>query len=208
MQPSFPRLQGMNALYELDYEPDDLKVKISELLVATSDESDTAIDACVLEVLRLLRDRLQMDVVFVSEFFGDHLRIQHVATTPGGHVIAQGDCHPLEETWCQRVVDGRLPQYIANAAAHPASAPLAAQLPFPMGTFISTPVVLKCGEVYGTLCAFSFLPQEQSSFADLKKLQFTAQLAAQKIDQRRLQDHVLPPELVLELTPLQRQRMH
>ena len=105
------------------------------------------------------------------------------------------------------MVDGRLPQYIAPAAADPVAAPLAAQLPFPIGTFISTPVVLKGGEVYGTLCAFSFHPQEQSNAADLKKLQFTAQLTAHKIEKHRQQEHVLPPEPVLGLMPRERARM-
>lgn len=193
----------MSPLHTLDYEPDDLSVKISELLVATSDEADTAIDDSVPEVLRLLRDKMQMDVVFVSEFTDGQRVMRHVAATPGGgKVVAQGDSAPLEQSWCQQVVDGRMPQYIHNAATHPASAALAAQLPFPVGTHISTPIVLKGGEVYGTLCAFSFHAVDQSNAADVKKLQFTAQLTAQKIDKQRAQALVQPPEPELTLAPL------
>ena len=56
--------------------------------------------------------------------------------------------------------------------------------------------MLQSGEVYGTLCCFSFHPQDKPNPEDLKKLEFTARLAAQKIDQRR---NVRPaPEAVPE----------
>ncbi len=46
----------------------DVTVLISELLIATADDSNEAIDRAVPEVLRLLREKLEMEVVFVSEF--------------------------------------------------------------------------------------------------------------------------------------------
>ena len=52
-------------------------------------------------------------------------------------------------------------------------------------THISTPIVLKDGEVYGTLCCFSFSPAENPDPNDLKRLQYTAQLTAGKIDKSR-----------------------
>ncbi len=197
----------MNPLHDLGYEPDDLTVKVSELLVATSDESDSAIDNSVPEVLRLLRDKMNMDVVFVSEFHDGVREFRHVATSSlAGNVIEEGGSGPLEESWCQRVVDGRLPQYIHDASKEPRSAPLAAQSAIPIGTHISTPIVLKGGEVYGTLCAFSFTPHEHANPADLKKLQFTAQLTAQKIDKQRAEDRARPPEPELSLEPIKTQR--
>ena len=172
----------MNLLHDLGYEPDDLMVKVSEMLVATSDASDELIDESVPEVLRLLRERMNMDVVFVSEFTDGQRVFRHVAVSPGHQGITAGDTDPLEETWCQRVVDGRLPHYIADASQFPASAVLSKKLPFPIGTHISAPFVLKSGQVYGTLCCFSFSPLNESNPADLKKLQYTAQLTADKID--------------------------
>jgi GAF domain-containing protein len=191
----------MNPMHDLGYEPDNLEVKVSELLVATSDESDKAIDESVPEVLRLLRDRMKMDVVFVSEFVNGQRVFRQVATTPGKKVIAAGGSDPLEETWCQRVVDGRLPPYIEDTSKLPAVADLLEKLPFPIGTFISTPIVLKSGEVYGTLCAFSFAPLDQPNPIDLKNLQFTAQLTAQKIDRHRVADSARPPGKELSLAP-------
>ncbi len=183
-------------LNEFGYRPDDLTVEVSELLVATADESDELVDRSVSKVLQMLRERMQMDVVFVSEFTNGQRVMRQVAAPADQPVVKVGDTAPLEESWCQRVVDGRLPRFIPDAAALPASAALLKNLPVPMGTHISTPIVLQSGEVYGTLCCFSFHPQDKPNPEDLKKLEFTARLAAQKIDQRR---NVRPaPEAVPE----------
>lgn len=191
----------MNPLNDFGYGPDDLTVKVSELLVATSDTADVAIDDCVPEVLRLLRDRMNMDVVFVSEFTGGRRVFRQVASRPGQQVVAVGESDPLEETWCQRVVDGRLPQYIHDTARSPEAAPLLQKTSYPVGTYMSTPVVLRSGEVYGTLCAFSFTPHEEANPEDLRKLQYVAKLTAQKLEQQRREEQNRPPEPELTLKP-------
>ncbi|MES2943167.1 MAG: GAF domain-containing protein, partial [Pseudomonadota bacterium] len=175
----------MNPLFDLGYEEDDLSVKVSELLVATADGADELIDKSVPEVLRLLRERMDMDVVFVSEFTEGKRVFRQVETLPENQVISVGGADPLEESWCQRVVDGRLPPYIHDAGKNPASAALEKALPFRIGTHISAPIVLKNGDVYGTLCCFSFSPVENPNPNDLKRLQLTAQLTANKIDRSR-----------------------
>ena len=175
----------MNPLNDMGYRPEDLTVQVTELLVATADETDELVDESVSQVLRLLRERMKMDVVFVSEFT-DGQRVMRQVAAGDPPVVKPGDSAPLEASWCQRVVDGRLPRFIADAKALPAADALLKQLPFPIGTHISTPIVLQNGEIYGTLCCFSFHPKDKPDPEDLKKLEFTARLAAQKLDQRRV----------------------
>lgn len=174
-----------NLFAPTDFGPDSIDVQVSELLVATADQTDAELDRSIGEVLRLLRERLQMDVVFVSEFVDGQRVFRRVEQTPGVKVITEGEGEPLEESWCQRVVDGRLSQYIADAKRDPAAAPLLKGLPFPIGTHISTPLVLSNGEVYGTLCCFSFEPHGKPNPEDLSKLKLTARLAAQRLEGRR-----------------------
>ncbi|MBN9371686.1 MAG: hypothetical protein ABS53_10570 [Hydrogenophaga sp. SCN 70-13] len=174
-----------NPFAPTDFGADSLEVRVSELLVATSDQTDAELDAAIGEVLRLLRERLQMDVVFVSEFVNGRRVFRQVAQAPGVGVIAEGESAWLEESWCQRVVDGRLRQYIADAKRDPAASPLLKDLPFPIGTHISTPLVLSSGEVYGTLCCFSFEAHGRPNPEDLAKLKLTARLAAQRLETRR-----------------------
>jgi GAF domain-containing protein len=173
-------------LHDLGYEPSDLHVTVSELLVATADQSDEMLDRAITDVLKTLRDRLNMDVVFCSEFVDGQRVFRQVATRHSKPTISVGESDLLEQSWCQRVVDGRLPRFIADARADPAASALMDQLPFPVGTHISTPIVLRSGEIYGTLCSFSFSPQDNPNPDDLKTLEMTAKLAAMRLDGRNV----------------------
>jgi hypothetical protein len=133
---------------------DDLSVSVSELMVATADGADEAIDKAVPEVLHLLRERMDMDVVFVSEFTGDDRVFRFVDRAPGAPALPVGGRSPLEESFCQRVVDGRLPELVQDMGALPASYQLPST-PFNVGAHLSTAIVLSDGSVYGTLCCFS-----------------------------------------------------
>lgn len=175
-------------LYDLGYEPTDLHVTISDLMVATSDHADESLDRTLTEVLKTLRDRLKMDVVFVSEFVDGRRVFRQVSATDARPTVCVGQSDALEASWCQRVVDGRLPRYIADARTDPAVGALLDQLPFPIGTHISTPIVLKNGEIYGTLCSFSFGPHDNPNPDDLRTLELTARLTAM-----RLEGHTVMP---------------
>lgn len=176
----------MATYYDEGFNPDDLSVKVSELLVATADQSDAMIDSGVQEVLALLRQRLKMDVAFVSEFVDGQRVFRHVDTPADNPVIAAGGSDPLEASWCQRVIDGRLPELVPRMDELPAKT--RAELPMPpfdIGTHLSTPILLKNGEVYGTLCCFSFSPHENIQQRDLKNLKSVAMLVAQKVGRNR-----------------------
>ena len=173
--------------HDPDYALDAFEVKISELLVATPEGSDALIDESVSAVLRLLREHLKMDVVFVSEFVDGRRVFRRVDASPESRVIEPGQSSPLEASFCQRVIDGRLPRLVRDVAALPTFGELP-PTDFPLGAHLSTPIVLNDGRVYGTLCCFSFAPNEQLTQRDLKKLEMSAQLTAKKINERRARD--------------------
>ncbi|GKS75873.1 histidine kinase [Acidovorax sp. SUPP950] len=161
----------------LDYDPNDLDVKISELLVATSDSADPELPAAVPAVLKLLRTRLGMDVAFVSQLTDDHRTIMAVDSAPDFSPVEVGRSDPVEESWCQRVVEGRLPERMEDAAPYIASGK-APDPGFPVGTHLSTPVRLSGGAVYGTLCCFS---RGVRADADIDRLRYTANLLAARL---------------------------
>lgn len=168
--------------YNDNYDIADLEVRISELLVATCDEADADVDAPVQDVLRLLRSNLKMDVVFVSEFVDGQRVFRQVEQQE--QRITVGDSDALEASWCQRVVDGRLPQFIDDGAKYQATG-AAPATPYPVGTFMSVPIVLKDGQVYGTLCCFSHHVNGQVNEKDVRKLSYTAELTADRIERLR-----------------------
>ncbi len=175
----------MNPLFsDADYAPDALEVRVSELLVATPDGGDALIDGAVPEVLRMLREHLRMDVVFVSEFVDGRRVFRQVEADADHRLIEVGQSDPLEQSFCQRVVDGRLPKLVRNLGTEPAAASLP-KPPFPIGAHLSVPVVLDNGQVYGTLCCFSAAANEELTQRDLKKLEMSARLTARRLDQER-----------------------
>ncbi len=167
-----------------DIDNGSLEVRVAELLVATADESDALIDGSVAEVLKLIRERMKMDVVFVSEFSEGRRVFRTVDQAPGSQAIAEGGSDPLEETWCQRIVDGRLPDLVRDGPAAVAGG-RAPQMTFPIGTYVGAPIVLHDGEVYGTLCCFSFGENPKVTQQDARTLRYTAQLTASKIGMAR-----------------------
>ncbi|PZQ76114.1 MAG: diguanylate cyclase [Variovorax paradoxus] len=148
-----------------------------------ADASAERIDRAVHEVVRLMREHLEMDVAFVSHLHGGRRYFVTVDTRAGAEVIAAGDSAPAEESFCQRVIDGRLPQSIQDVRLLPGAAELPAT-PFGIGSHLSTPVVLGDGSIYGTMCCFTFAAARPLVERDLKRLRMAADLTARLIDQR------------------------
>ena len=166
-----------------DYAPEALEVSVTELIVTSADQSDELVDDAVREVLRDLRQNLKMDVIFISEIRDGKRMFKHVDNKPGCNLIATGGGSRLEESFCQCVLDGRLPKLVHDAEAHRAKARLP-DTPFRVGAHISAPIVLADGQVYGTLCTFSMAADPSLTDKDLKKLECVARVAAKRIDLR------------------------
>src|SRR5690242_9325833 len=96
------------------FDPQSLDIAISELLVATADGCDPALDLKITQLLHQLRRQLQMDVVFVSEFL-DGERVFRFVDCDESCGLRAGDAGPLEESYCQRVAQGRAPELIHDA---------------------------------------------------------------------------------------------
>jgi EAL domain-containing protein (putative c-di-GMP-specific phosphodiesterase class I) len=136
----------------------------------------------ITKVLHAIRTHLQMDVAFVSEFRQRDRIFQHVDA--GGRTpIHPGDSAPLEQGYCKRVVDGKLPELIPDAARLPATAALPETQAIPIGSHLSVPIRLRDGRVYGTFCCFSFLPDYSLTERDLQTMRAFADLVASQIDQ-------------------------
>src|ERR1700729_3522408 len=70
------------------------------------------------KILRSVRTHLGMDVAFVAEFRAHDRVFRHVDAEVQT-LIKPGDALPLERGFCQRVVDGRLPELIVDARKLP-----------------------------------------------------------------------------------------
>lgn len=159
--------------------PENLDVRISELLVATPDAADPLLAPQVQQVLSLLRERMHMDLAFVSEFEGGRQVLRRIDQADDLH-IPEGHVNALEDSWCKHVVDHRIPELVPDmqALVDQGTVPAGGMQ---VGTYMSTPVVLPDGRIYGTLCCLSRHVQGDIGELDLKRLRSTAQLLGVKL---------------------------
>jgi GAF domain-containing protein len=135
--------------------------------------------------LEQVRTVLGMDVAFVSRFT-DERRVFEVVTVAADSpsALACGLSDPLMETYCKRIVDGRLPCVIRNAPASVDAELQSITARLQIGAYLSAPVLLGNGQVFGTLCCISHQPREDLQQADAQALRALADAIAFGIEQR------------------------
>ena len=106
-------------------------------------------------LLSLVRENLQMDVAFVSEFAGDQLAFRALEGDGESFGWREGEGFPLDESYCKRVLDGRLPNVVPDARRQDSTKELWVTREANIGSYVAVPVVLSDGRPYGTLCCVS-----------------------------------------------------
>ncbi|AMM23322.1 GAF domain-containing protein [Variovorax sp. PAMC 28711] len=155
---------------------------MTELLVATGDLRERGIDSAMNRLLKLMREELQMDVAFVSEFVGGERVMRYVDVGPRAEAIAPGLSHPMDATLCQRVIDGRLPQVVPDLLALRETVDLPV-FDIEIRAHLSVPVQRHDGRIYGTLCCFSLNPDPSVGERHLRRLEMSAKLAGRLLDE-------------------------
>lgn len=133
--------------------------------------------------LAAIRTHLGMEVAFISEFAAGQRLFRRVDSETGQAPIAAGQSDPLEESYCQRVVDGRLPEILPDALAEPEAAVLPVTHRLSIRAYLSVPIRLANGNVYGTICCFSPQPDASLNERDIALLRIFADLTARHIEQ-------------------------
>ena len=137
------------------------------------------------DILHAIRLHLKMEVAFVSEFVNDQRIFRYVDSSWTKSPVQVGEGGPLDESYCQRVVDGRLPELINDAQANAVAAELPATFEIPVGAHMSVPIHLSDGSIYGTFCCFSRGVDTSLNMRDLSLMRVFADLAGKMIDRER-----------------------
>jgi hypothetical protein len=117
-------------------------------LSSAIDIRDKPANTLLPELVRSIRTHLDMEVAFMSQFSEGRRVFLHVDSKSDVCPIQPGGSDPLEESYCQRVVDGRLPEVITDAFAVPAALELPATRELPVRAHISVPIRLTDGSIY------------------------------------------------------------
>ena len=128
-------------------------------------------------LLRTARRSLGLSLAFLSRMDGtdQHLEVVESALPM---VFRDGARQRQETSFCQAIMDGKLPSVMPDVRAFPAAMKLpAARMPR-IRSFVSVPVVLSDGTVYGTFCAAGFTADKQLTERDQALMEVLSQAAA------------------------------
>lgn len=162
---------------------EDSQYGMSRLLTEVFDLQEGTLSAVLQRLLQATRLHMGMEVAFISEFEHGMRTFRYVDQAPDVDLLHVGNGDPLEESYCQRVVDGRLPELIRNAQKVEEALTLPATKAVGVGAHLSVPIRLKDGTVFGTFCCFSFQADYSLNERDHALMKVFAEIAAELIEQ-------------------------
>ena len=154
----------------------------------------------VAELLRTAKESLQLSVAFLSRLDGTTQHLEVVESSVP-FLFQEGNQQRQDTSFCQAILDGRLPAVIPDVRKHPVAMALpAARLPR-IRSYVSVPVVLSDGELYGTFCAAGLTTDKDLSQRDRALMTVLASAAAVVIEPG-VRDEARRRELLGRLEPL------
>jgi GAF domain-containing protein len=137
-------------------------------------------------LLSTVREALQMDVAFVSEFAGDQLVFSALEGDAESFGWREGEGFPLDESYCKRVLDGRLPSVIPDARSEVQTRELWVTSEADIGSYVAVPVMLSDGRPYGTLCCVSHKADPRLRERDLGLMEGVAREVSRQLKREGL----------------------
>lgn len=158
---------------------------LSEAIFHQLNQGDLFFSKLMQSLLKSVREQLHMEVAFVSEFTEGRRVFKFIDSAQKDAIISVGNSDPLDESYCQRIVDGTLPELIPDACQNQEACKLDVTQVLPVGAHVSVPLKFSDGEVYGTFCAFSRLPSFTLNARDLALMRVFASIAAAALEENR-----------------------
>jgi hypothetical protein len=155
--------------------------------VAQSPSAERAVQA--------VREFLDMDVASATEFVDGHQVFHVVQGDAASFGMSEGRGIPLDQTYCQRVMAGRLPNLIPDVRNEERAASLPVTKAANIGAYVSIPITFSSGEFYGTLCAGSHEAKPSLGYRDLQFLHVFARVIADQLERDQLQENARGLEL-------------
>lgn len=139
-------------------------------------------DTLIKQILHSFRVRMDMEVAFISHFINGRRLFKYIDNAKGVDIIQVGGSEPLNESYCQRIIDGQLPELIKNAQLLESAKDILATHQVPVGGHISVPIYLSDGQLFGTYCAFCRYARDDLNEHDLALIHMFADITASLIE--------------------------
>jgi EAL domain-containing protein (putative c-di-GMP-specific phosphodiesterase class I) len=172
----------------MNWNPDRPGDNGDSLLIEQSGQATLSIGEMLTDALAAVRNHLRMEVAFIGEFREGRRVFRQLEGRYQAFELAVGEGGPLAESYCQRIVDGRLPELIRNAAELKEALALPATQALPVGAHMSVPIRFSDGSLYGTFCCFSRQPDHSLDESDLNTLRLFARFAGKLLERHALSE--------------------
>ncbi len=160
----------------------------------------SAADEQVAELLRTAKESLGLSVGFLSRLDGTTQHLEVVETSVP-FLFREGATQTQATTLCQAILDKRLPPVLPDLRTYPEAMRLpAARIPR-IRSYVSVPVVLSDGSLYGTFCAAGLTSDKDLSLRDKALMDVLAHAAAVIIEPL-VHERARREEIVGRLDPL------
>ena len=134
------------------------------------------------EMLSAVREVLELDVAFVSEFAGDRMVFRALEGDAESFGWEEGNGFPIDESYCKRVLDGRVPNVVPDAKGEDATRDLRVTTEADIGSYVAVPLVLSDGRLFGTLCCVGHAPDPWLRERDLVLMEWVARQLIEQLE--------------------------
>ncbi len=139
-------------------------------------------DERIQQILIAARAELEMDIAYLSEFTDGAQVIRMLSGDASSFGFGRDTRVPLEESYCERMVRGEIPNAIRDTSQEETVQDLAATSERDIGSYVGVPLRLGDGQLYGTLCAVSHATSPQLREREITFMHVLARLIADEIE--------------------------
>jgi EAL domain-containing protein (putative c-di-GMP-specific phosphodiesterase class I) len=154
----------------------------------------------VKRTLATAREHLDMDVGFVVEFVEGRDVVQAIDGDGDSFGLERIEGIPLVAEYCRRLVDGRLPNIVADAGADPEVEALEVTGSAGVGSFLGVPISFSDGRLFGVLACMSHAPDPALADSDVGLMQVLGRLIGDELERQ----HISADKERLELERIRR----
>jgi signal transduction histidine kinase len=140
-------------------------------------------DVLIERAMLVARDVCGLELAYISEFRDGTQIVRRKAGDDSGVDVPLDLPFPLEGTYCQAMVDGRMDSVIPDTNANPFTAGLPSTQAATLRSYVGVPVRLPDGRLYGTFCCVSSEVQPGLAARHAELLNVLATLVGDQIDQ-------------------------
>jgi len=154
----------------------------------TAADSSEPQDEVIEGALALARELLGMEAAHLSRFDDGQQVVQVVDGDAEAFGLQAGETIALEDTYCARMVDGRLANVVPDTASDPEVRNLPITHEAGLGAYVGVPVRSSRGQVIGSFSCVSRSPEPALAERDIQFMHVLARLVGDRLERRRLEE--------------------